>query len=68
MSDSTNALILAALDGLKAGQAKLEIGQANLRVEAMGRMDRLPLGDIVSAMRGQIQRLQTDVRHLKGEP
>jgi hypothetical protein len=26
------------------------------------------LGEIVSAMHRQIQRLQTDVRHLKGEP
>jgi len=108
MSDDVNGRILTALDSLQAGQAKLdagqtrlEEGQVKLRVELMGRMDRLQdvitglredvavnfgradkaelaahnvreevraLGEVVSAMHRQIQRLQTDVRHLKGEP
>lgn len=111
MSDNTNALILAALDSLRAGQANLEGGLANLRVELTGRLDRLQadimaridrlqdtltgeqeanvvnfgaaeraeriakgaqgevraIGDQVNAMIRQIQRLQSEVRQLKGE-
>ena len=100
-NDDPLPAILAALERLEARLTNLESGQTQLRVDLMGRMDRLQdsltsirddigvnmgradrahvaadntrtelraLGEIVTTMGRQIQRLQTAVRELRGDP